>query len=195
MAERTILAHCYGYDRLPNGDVQCNARGQLQIQAILELEKQNAIDTVFLAGGFLWGYSSPSLAGTMKRELLEKGSELNIVTSPHAFTTGEEVDHYLEESAERDWDGFTSLANATHLPRIMHIYASRGVEAKFMSSEVTIRRDERYQNFIELLKNTPVEKKFRWREEMAFFAYVHGLESFLDWFAHRTRINEFHPAF
>jgi len=195
MAERTILAHCYGFERFPDGDVQPSARGQLQIQAVLELERQNAVDTVFIAGGFLWGTSSPSVASVMKKDLLAKGSGLNIVTCPHAFTTGEEVDYYLEESAERYWEGFTSLANSTHLFRIMHIYASRGVEANFISAEEIIKQDTSYRYYLEQIANSPVEKKFRWREEMAIFAYAHGLERFLDWFAKRTRNKEFRPDF
>ena len=196
--ERFVLAHSYGYQESATS-IRPSQRGLMQACALWILEHQYKIDSIFIAGGHLWGESYPSLAEVLKEESIKIGVSIPIYTKSIAADTPQEIDTFLERAESKFGLQLIFLANRTHLLRVRQILNSRHVkvlrEPILLATEDILTEAPYFQTYVDNFANSKEEKEFQKRELQVRMAYRFGLERLLTAFAQKSRKKKFQPKF
>lgn len=200
MKERydAVLAHVYMY-QYRSERPRSSIRGHMQVSALSNLYKERRIRNIFIAGGQVWGENYPPLAEVMREELIKRGvNEGDIVIKSQGYDTPQEVDLFIDEAKEKNWQKLADLANQSHRKRISAIYARRNTKPEAINAEdvlynVNFRGRNPYRRFLERFKNSELEKSFKARDRIIRLIYKLGLEKLTSKFAQSSRREKFEP--
>ena len=174
MAERPrpILAHVYWNRELFDGEIHPSLRGTMQACALYLLKRRDAIDKIFIAGGYLWGEEYPSFAQVLTYELEDIGVAGPITCVAKATDTSGEIDLFLKEAKKEKWSNLTFLANRDHLRRIDDLLRAKKVKgATLIASEDVLVQYPFFQNFVENFGQSEHEELFKKYNNKVLLAY------------------------
>lgn len=203
MAERydAVLIHGYQLRETKDGKFRSSLRGHMQIAAASQLLREGETNAVFLAVGPVWGDQYPAFSTVMEQELKSRlgisGTQLSeVIVSPTAMTTHEEIDLFLAEAQKRGWNNVASLANKTHQARIKAIYQRRHrpdikrINTEDVLANVNFRGRTPYRPFLKAFKWSNKELVFRVREAVVTSLYKLGFENYLTAAAKSARVQK-----
>jgi len=196
MKERIALIHVYQLREAFDGSIQPSKRGLIQACAAYELARRGEIDTIFIAGGNVWGEEYPPFSRVLAEQMQQIGVRVPINAVSSAMDTPQEIDEYLKMTADKPNSQYIFIANRTHLDRIKDRVASRGIaNAEFIAAEDVLKELPYFKKFIEEFERSEIENKFKKREARVRFVYRLGLEKFFTFIAKKGRKRRFSVDF
>lgn len=168
-----ILIHCYWLSE--NSKFNLGLRTRLANKAAaLFYDHGRGTKNIVLAGGYLWGQDYPSIAELMAKELQEKYHipKHAIIIKKDAYSTGGEVETFLNLAQERGWTRLLDIAFDKHLWTIPGVYKKIGENVQFRSVEEILEKqnDPHLESILKKLGRSKYEIDFMLYEAGVWFA-------------------------
>ncbi len=167
-----ILVHGYWLSGVGKDKARLGWRGNLAVRAAaLAYDEGRGAKNIVLTEGHVWGPDYPSGAKLMAKKLqnMYHVPEEAIIVKDDAYSTGGEVEIFIELAHEKGWTSLLDIAASKHLWTIPGIFKKMGENVQFRSLEAILRE----QNDPRM--NSILKKLGKSKYELAFMFYEAGL--------------------